>query len=36
MLQGLPVPAGTYVWQVQARMRTGQIIQRHGTLQLIR
>ena len=36
MLQGLPVPAGTYVWQVQAGMRTGQIIHRHGTFQLIR
>jgi gliding motility-associated-like protein len=36
MLQNRPVPAGTYVWQVQARLRNGQIIQRHGTLQLIR
>jgi gliding motility-associated-like protein len=36
LLQSRPVPAGTYVWQVQAVTRTGQIIQRHGTLQLVR
>jgi len=36
LLQSRPVPAGTYVWQVQAVTRTGQIIKRHGTLQLVR
>jgi gliding motility-associated-like protein len=36
MLQGRPATAGTYVWQVQASTKSGQIIKRHGTLQLIR
>ena len=36
IVQSRPVPAGTYVWQVQAVARTGQIIHRHGTLQLVR
>jgi gliding motility-associated-like protein len=35
-LIGKPAPPGTYVWQVQAIVGTGQVILRHGTLQLIR
>lgn len=35
-LQSKPAPTGTFVWQVQAVTRTGQIIKRHGTLQLVR